>query len=343
MRMMARTIAAALAAALLFVGTGLAQQKTIKDPTEYNAYVQALNMTDPARKAAAMEDFARKYPKSVVRLDAFEQAMAAYQQVGNAAKVGAMAAQIVALDHGNVRALAVLAAIERARATQGDTAALAALSTHASDGLKALAGWRKTEGMSDAEFNKLRAQMTAIFNGAAGLVALQDKDYPKARDFFMAAVAAGPNDLQNIYQLGIAELQTSPLDPNGFWHIARAFNIANAQKNATAAQSIEKYGKAKYKSFHGSDDGWDSIVAAAQQDVPATGFAASIKAAPTPADLAVIAVRDNDPADLSFSDYEYVLSYRDASPANKEAADKVWAAIQSNNAAAPPSSKFQSR
>jgi hypothetical protein len=54
----------------------------------------------------------------------------------------------------------------------------------------------------------------------------------------------------------------------------------------------------------------------------------NVQAPPSPADLAVIAVRDNDPADLSFSDYEYVLGYRDASPANKAAADKVWAAIQ---------------
>lgn len=54
----------------------------------------------------------------------------------------------------------------------------------------------------------------------------------------------------------------------------------------------------------------------------------SVKAAPLPADMAIIVVRDNDPAALSFSDYEYVLGYRDASSANKEAADKVWAAIQ---------------
>ena len=39
------------------------------------------------------------------------------------------------------------------------------------------------------------------------------------------------------------------------------------------------------------------------------------------------AVQENAPGDLSFSDYEFVLSLRDASPANKEAADKVMQAI----------------
>ena len=39
-------------------------------------------------------------------------------------------------------------------------------------------------------------------------------------------------------------------------------------------------------------------------------------------------MRDNDPKSLSFGDWEYILGYRDASPANRDAADKVWNAIQ---------------
>ena len=69
----------------------------------------------------------------------------------------------------------------------------------------------------------------------------------------------------------------------------------------------------------------------------AAAHAQQPKTIPSPAEIAVSAVKDNDPADLSFSDYEFILSYRDASPANKEAADKVWAAIQAKqrNGAAP--------
>ena len=52
-------------------------QKVIKDPAEYNAYITALNTTDPAAKAAAMEAFVQQYPNSIVKIDALEQAMAA--------------------------------------------------------------------------------------------------------------------------------------------------------------------------------------------------------------------------------------------------------------------------
>src|SRR5207253_1876576 len=61
---------------------------------------------------------------------------------------------------------------------------------------------------------------------------------------------------------------------------------------------------------------------------PPRDFARSITRAPTPAELAVKAVQENDPASLSFSDWEYVLSFRDASPANEQAAQRVWQAIQ---------------
>src|SRR5579884_4037750 len=55
-------------------------QKVIKDPAEYNAYMAALNTTDPAAKGAAMEAFVAQYPNSIVKVDALQQAMGAYQQ-----------------------------------------------------------------------------------------------------------------------------------------------------------------------------------------------------------------------------------------------------------------------
>ena len=116
------------------------------------------------------------------------------------------------------------------------------------------------------------------------------------------------------------------MDIDGFWYLAKAFNLAHG--NAAGQKNIQDYAKAKYKRYHGGEDGWNQIVsAAASQAAPPAGFAQSIKPKPTPAEIAVQAVKENDPATLSFSDWEYILSYRDASPANKEAAEKVWNAV----------------
>lgn len=62
-------------------------QKAIKNPTEYHTYIHALGLKDPAQKAAAFESFVAHYPHSIVKVEALEQAMGAYQQLGNAAKV----------------------------------------------------------------------------------------------------------------------------------------------------------------------------------------------------------------------------------------------------------------
>ena len=42
---------------------------------------------------------------------------------------------------------------------------------------------------------------------------------------------------------------------------------------------------------------------------------------------ALVLVEENDPAKLSVADWALVLRHRDATPANKAAADKVWQAI----------------
>lgn len=210
------------------------------------------------------------------------------------------------------------------------------MQAHAQQGAAALTTWKKPDGLSDAEFTKLRDQMVNIFNGALGFAALQAKDYAKARDAYLKAVQADASGFQDVYQLAIAELEMSPLDPNGFWHIARAINLAESQNLA----KVDAYGRAKYKRYHGGEDGWDALVKqAAVSAVPATGFAAQIKAAPTPAEIAVKAVQENDVGSLSFEDMEFVVALRDASPANKDAAETVWRSVQDRFA----SSKFRVR
>ena len=149
------------------------QQKMIKDPAEYNSYIAALNTTDSTRKAAAMESFISQYPNSVVKVDAMEQAMAAYQQAGNAAKVGETAERILQLYPENVRALAIAAYLKRSK---GDAKAAAEAGSLAEQGLKALAKWPKPDGISDTDFKKLSDQMAEIFDGAAAFALLQTKD-----------------------------------------------------------------------------------------------------------------------------------------------------------------------
>lgn len=320
-----------VAVSLLAPVTSLSQQragnqKVIRDPVEYSAYTAAVNMRDPAQRAIALEAFVRNYPDSIVKIDALEHAMAAYQQSGNQAKLGETAKRVLALQPDSVRALAIITYLDRANGQDHNEE----LCVSAQKGLQEMPRWQSPEGIPEPESHKLRTQMAAIFYGALGFCALQKKDYGPARDYYIKALQISPNNMPDSYQLGITDLEMNPIDPTGFWYIAKAMNLAQAQGNSAAGEGMESYARSKYRSYHGSEDGWEQLVRkAASESAPPPGEI--VEKSQTPAELAVRAVQERDPAKLSFADDEFVLSYRDASLANKEAADKVWQSLRSNN------------
>src|SRR5262249_47468252 len=58
----------------------------IKDPNEYNAYVQAIQQKDPTAKVSALEAFLQQYPNSVMKITAYEVLMGTYFQASNSLK-----------------------------------------------------------------------------------------------------------------------------------------------------------------------------------------------------------------------------------------------------------------
>jgi tetratricopeptide (TPR) repeat protein len=255
--------------------------KVIHDQAEYNAFQVAAHTQDPKERAEAMESFADHYPKSVAAADALEEAMGAWQAVGDPVKVLEVAKELLAVDATNVRALAIVVALDRVSAAQGDSSALDELCLDSSGGMRVLAIWQKPAGMTDADFALLHKQMDIIFNSGAGYCALQEHNYSQARDWYTRVLQLDSTNLENTYQLGIVDLELTPLDPNGFWYCARAMQLAKNSSNANSANGMESYCKSKYATYHGSEDGWSAIVAGAatQNDLP-LGFAKSITQAP---------------------------------------------------------------
>src|SRR5947209_20347966 len=121
-------------------------------------------------------------------MEALEEAMSAYQQAGNQAKVEETAKRILQLDPNRIRALAIVTFIDRAKATNGDQQALRSVCDESQRGLQALPSWQKPEGISDPDFAKMRNQMTDIFEGAAGFCALQAKSFPVAEQHLANAL-----------------------------------------------------------------------------------------------------------------------------------------------------------
>jgi hypothetical protein len=297
------------------------QKKEIKDPAEYNAYVSAVQQQDVTAKISGLEAFLVQYPNSVMKEDALELLMGSYQQAGNAAKMAESAQKLLQANPNNVRALALLAYTERTaiQAGQNPQQNIPLAKEHGQKGLQALQTFAKPEGMSDADFQKLKGQMAAIFNAAVGFAALQQKDYATAQTSLKAVVDGSPTDFSLVYPLALSYLQAEPPDYiNGIWYAMRASVVATPQYQP----QIEKYARSQYVKYHGGEDGWPQLLAQAKASpTPPAGF--TIKPAPTPAEQAAALVQSKKPETMDFAEWQLILS-----EGGPQDAETVWNAIK---------------
>jgi tetratricopeptide (TPR) repeat protein len=258
-------------------------QKVIQDHAEYSAYTSAVSTADATARAEALEAFTQQYPKSVVLIDALEQEMAAWQTAGDSKQVMKVAKRLLAADSGNIRALGIVVALDRVSAAQGDNAALNEMCVDASGGMLAVPMWRQPADMSEGNYVTLSKLLNDIFVGAEGYCAVQQKNYSQAREWLTRAYAIDPTNVQDTYQLAVADLESTPLDAGGFWYCARAFHLAQSAAIPQDTSSMVAYCRAKYTKYHGADDGWDALVTnASAEDTPPPDFASHIKPTPTP-------------------------------------------------------------
>jgi len=283
-----------------------------------------VQQTDANAKISGLEAFLTQYPNSVMKEDALELLMGAYLQAQNQAKMLDAAQRLLQANPNNVRALAILAStsLAKAQANQDAQQNLANAKQYGEKGLQALQTFTKPEGMSDADFAKQKSQMAGIFNAAVGVAALTNKDYPTAQKALQAAVEMNPTDFSVVYPLALSYLQATPSDSvNGIWYATRAGIVAPTPQYQ---QQIQSYAKSQYKNYHGSDQGWDQLLAAAKASpTPPAGFTIAKYVPPTPAEQCADLIQKNDPKKMAFAEWELCLS-----AGKPEDAEKVWNAIK---------------
>jgi tetratricopeptide (TPR) repeat protein len=300
------------------------QKKEIKDPAEYNAYVGAVQQTDAAAKVSGLEAFLTQYPNSVMKEDALELLMIAYQQTGNQAKMSETAQKLLQINPCNIRALALVAYSKQAMATAGQNAAqnYTEAGQAGEKGLQCLQTAVKPDATPPADWDKLKTQTAGIFNGAAGISAFQAKDYAKAEQYLRAAVQGEPTNLLEVYDLALADLTPGAAenDVDGLFFIARASNLAQG----AGKDQIAKFGKSRYDKYHGTDDGWPALLAqTATTPLPPAGFTITKYVPPTLAEQAAALVKTKSVEEMSFADWQMVLS--EGTP---EDAEKVWSVLK---------------
>ncbi|HET6217238.1 MAG TPA: hypothetical protein VFE27_09505 [Acidobacteriaceae bacterium] len=314
-------------------------QITIKDPQEYNDYTNAVGQSTPAAKAAAIETFLTKYPNSIVKNDLLEQLMATYQAAGDMGKTLSTADRLLAVDPGNIRALFIEVYLEESQAaTKSSPAEAQPIYDKAAAQAQTALSAPKPASMSDADYQKLKAATTPIFEGAIAKDDASKKDFAGAIAAFTkelksytnpAQTESGPG-LNDTYLLGQAYAQQTPPDlKNAAWFFTRAAQFAPPQ----AKPQIEKAAEYFYNKYHGSMDGYPAVQELAKANLfpPAAYNPTPAPPPPSPADLAAQTVASTpDLKTLSLSDQEFILFN-----GKPEDSQKMWDVMKGHRVEVP--------
>jgi hypothetical protein len=296
---------------------------------EYAIYNNAMTQSDPKAKAAALEAYLVAYPQSGVQETVLEAIMALYSTF-DAAKTLDAADRLLRVNPSSIKALYVEALIRKSQVDAitdpaGKQTAADSAASYATKGLAA----PKPACMSDADFTTLKATEYPSFYSVIGYDAFLKKDGATATDAYkkeLASVSEAQTHavpvLPDIYQLSLVYLQSTPPDYLDCAFYAARFTAFAPEPFKSQVAATAKY---CYKKYHGADDGYDAVLAAATASLnPPAGFAATVKPAPTPAEqIHVIITSTPDLGTLAVQDKEMVFQY--GSP---EDAAKVWDTIK---------------
>ncbi len=316
----------ALASMSLVVAPTLrAQDLTIKDPAEFNAYQNANTQTDPTAKAAALESFLTTYPQSIVKQLALDTLMDTYQALNNPDKTLSAASRLLQVDPNNMKGTFISVYIKKNQClktsdaqTCDDAGALAQ---------KGLA-LQKPTGVSDDDWKKQTAATFPIFHSALALDDILGKKDIKAgiAEYRTELMLYPPEATQTgpglVDTLQLAEAYTKPDGKDliqAVWFYARAWNFAPAAYKAQIEPKLEYY----YKKYHGDLTGLDAIKTQSAATVFPPGTF-TIKPADTPADVVHKVISETpDLTTLNLNDKEFILA-----AGSKEDADKLWAVLK---------------
>ncbi|HET9743771.1 MAG TPA: vWA domain-containing protein [Terriglobales bacterium] len=244
-----RAIAISVCALFLFLTPSLLAQASSTDAL--SGYVRGVQLSDPARRLAAMEEFLRSDPSSSLARDALEIATWDSIQIGDTARCSRWGGELLKRSPRSPLAQAALSLASHTPSLAGIESLRSALS-----GLDQI---HKPEGFSEAEFAELRRRVWLLLDGAMGLDYVALQQYEDARPYLKLAVSIAPNDPRFTYSYALALLSgKNPDTKNGYWQLARAVNL-NAGSSAGAG--IAQYARSKYRADGGTDADWKQFVA----------------------------------------------------------------------------------
>jgi tetratricopeptide (TPR) repeat protein len=252
-----------------------APQKNWKDRAEYDLYVSIGQDTNPKTRLEKLEQWEKAYPMTEwikERRTAFLTTYAALNDPKNAVEA---AKKILADDPKDFTALYYTMYFTQALYSQTKSA------DALSDGEKAAQAILASidtppPNVKAEDWAKLRPDVELLAHVNLGFIAMQRMNWEGAESEYQKVLMQSPNNAQVDYWMGTVIASEKKLDklPAAMFYFARAATIQGATALPAEAQKTAlTYVQKQYKNFHGSDDGFNDLVASAKANAtPPAGF-----------------------------------------------------------------------
>jgi hypothetical protein len=252
-----------------------APQKNWKDRAEYDLYVSIGQDTNPKTRLEKLKDWEKQYPMTEWIKERRTALLTTYAALNDGKNAVDEAKQILAEDPKDFTASYYIMLFTQPLYGQSQTPAILEDGEKAA---KAILEGIETPPPNVAadQWAKLRPDVELMAHKNLGFIAMQRKNWDGSEVELQKVLAVTPNDATVDYQMGTAIASEKKLDklPAAMFYFARAATLTGDKALTPEGQKAAlTYVQKQYKNFHGSDEGFNDLVAAAKANPnPPAGF-----------------------------------------------------------------------
>jgi tetratricopeptide (TPR) repeat protein len=249
-----------------------AQGPQWKNQAEFDLFTAITKETDPKAKLAKIQQWEKDFPDTAFMAQRRTLLLTTYFQLGQAQQAVDVAKQILAVTPNDFSALYITVTLTQSLAganptpavlDQGEKAATALLSVN-----------DPPANLTAAQWTTQKPQVQNLAHTTLGWIALQRKNYPAAEGEYKKSLEIDPNNGAIDYQLATAiysEKDPAKM-PTALFYYARAATYEGpGALNPEGRKQVMTFVQKAYKGYHGSDQGFNDLIASAKASPTAPG------------------------------------------------------------------------
>jgi tetratricopeptide (TPR) repeat protein len=266
------------------------KQPQYKDPGEFTLYDSILKDTTPKTKLEKLQEWQTKYPTTEFEKPRRQIFLDTYVKLNQPKDAVDEAKKILADDAKDFWALYYTMSLTRAVAGNNPTPDVLDQGQKATAALLANLD-TPPPNVTEAQWKGARTPVETLGHTTLGWISMQRKSWDSAEGEFQKSLQLDPNEGEVDYFMGtvIASEKNPQKMSAALFYFARAATYEGTGGLAPAGrQQVLDYVKRAYKGYHGSDDGFNDLLAAAKaQAAPAAGYHI-----PTAGEIALVQQQD---------------------------------------------------